>query len=89
MAKSLRDYFVPTIANVPVGPTVNTGVENFELQTGLIMIDQTSQFCGLPSEDANAHLHFLELCDTIIIKDFTHASISLRLFPFSPAEKAK
>jgi hypothetical protein len=44
----------------------------------------------LPSEDVNAHLqHFPELCDTIIIKDITPASIKLRLFPFSLAGKAK
>jgi len=31
---------------------------------------QANQLCGLPSEDANVHLqHFLELCDTIVIKD--------------------
>jgi hypothetical protein len=33
--------------------------------------------------------HFLELCDTIIIKDVTPASIRLRLLPFSLAGKAK
>jgi hypothetical protein len=33
--------------------------------------------------------HFLELCDTIIIKDVTPASIRLRLFSFSLAGKAK
>jgi hypothetical protein len=44
----------------------------------------------LPSEDASAHLqHFLELCDTIVIKDVAPASIRLHLFPFSLAEKVK
>ena len=33
--------------------------------------------------------HFLELCDTIIIKDVAPASIRLRLFPFSLVGKAK
>ena len=48
------------------------------------------QFYGLPSEDANAHLqHFLELCDTIVIKDVTQASIWLCLFPFSLMGKVK
>jgi len=44
----------------------------------------------LPSEDANAHLqHFLELCDTIVIKDVTPEIIRLCLFPFSLVGKAK
>jgi len=44
----------------------------------------------LPSEDANVHLqNFLELCETIIIKDVTPESVKLRLFPFSLSRKAK
>ena len=31
MAKSLRDYSTPVVANVPVRPTINTGTRNFEL----------------------------------------------------------
>ena len=31
MAKLLHDYTTPTVANMPVGPLVNTGTENFEL----------------------------------------------------------
>ena len=51
---------------------------------------QANKFCGLPSEDANAHLqHFLELCNTIVSKDVAQASIKLRLFPFSLTGKAK
>jgi hypothetical protein len=42
MAKSLHDYSTPTVANVLVGPAVNTSTENFE---------DVSQFCGMPSED--------------------------------------
>ena len=39
---------------------------------------QASPFCGLPSDDANAHLQqFLELCDTIIIKGVTPEVIRL------------
>jgi hypothetical protein len=50
---------------------------------------QASPFCGLPSEDTNAHLqHFLELCDIIIIIDVAPA-IRLHLFPFSLVGKAK
>jgi hypothetical protein len=51
---------------------------------------QASQLCGLPSEDANAHLqNFLELCDIVVIKDVAQNSIRLRLFPFFLTEKAK
>ena len=90
MAKSLRDYSTPAVANVPVGPAVNTGARNFKLHTGLIMMVLANQFCGLPSEDASAHLqHFLELRDTIVIKDVAPGSIRLRLFPFSLVRKAK
>ena len=90
MAKSLRDYSTPAIANVPIGPAINTGAGNFEQRTGLITMVQSHQFNGLPSEDANTHLqHFLELCDTIVIKDIAPASIRLRLFPFSLEGKAK
>ena len=90
MAKTLRNFSTPTIANMPIGPAVNTGNGNFELCTGLITMVHINQFCGLPSEDTSAHLqHFLELCDTMVIKDVTQASIRLHLFPFSLAGKAK
>jgi hypothetical protein len=36
--KSLREYSVPDIANMPFGPTVNMGNGNFELKTRLIMM---------------------------------------------------
>jgi hypothetical protein len=92
MAKMLRDidYSILTLANVPVGPAINIGNENFELCTGLIMMVQAHQFSGLPSENANVHLqHFLELCDTIVIKDVEPVSIRLYLFPFSLSGRAK
>ena len=66
------------------------GDVNFELKIGLIMMVQANPFYGLPSEDANAHLqHFLELCDTIIMKDVTSKIIRLCLFPFSLLGRAK
>ena len=90
MARSLHDYSTPAVANVPVGPAVNVGNGNFEIRTGLISMVQASQFCGLPSEDANPHLQqFLELCDTIVIKDVAQDSIRLCLFLFSLTGKAK
>ena len=90
MAKTLHDYSTPAVANVPIGLAVNMGTRNFELRTSLITMVLVKQFYGLPSKDASGYLqHFLELCDTIVIKDVTPASIRLCLFPFSLAEKAK
>jgi hypothetical protein len=90
VAKTHRDYSTPDVANILVGPAINTGTRNFELRTGLIMMVQANQFCGLPSEDASAHLqHFLEMRNTFVIKDVALASIRLRLFPFSLMRKAK
>jgi hypothetical protein len=31
--KSLREFSIPAVANVPTGPTVNLGDRNFELRT--------------------------------------------------------
>jgi len=90
MARSLHDYSTPAVANVPVGPAVNTGNGNFKLRTGLLTMVQANQFHGLPHEDANAHLQqFLELCDTIVIKDVASTSIKFCLFHFSLAGKVK
>jgi hypothetical protein len=75
---------------VPTGPAVNIGDKNFEIRNGLNTMVQVNLFCGLPNEDANAHLQtFLELCDTIIIKDVAPDAVRLRLFPFSLVGKAK
>ena len=91
MAKSLRDYSVPVVAMCTLGPLSTRAWETlFELHTGLIMMVQANQFCGLPNEVTSAHLqHFLELCDTIVIKDVAPASIRLHLFPFFLVGKAK
>ena len=67
--KTLRDYSAPSANQVPTGPEVNTGGENFEIKTGLITMVQASPFCGKANEDTSAHLRqFLELCSTFIIK---------------------
>jgi hypothetical protein len=90
MAKTLRDYSTPAVANVPIGPAINTGNGNFKLCTSLITMVQASQFHGLPSEEANAYLqHYLILCVMTIIKDVAPESIKLRLFPFSLLGKVK
>ena len=54
--KTLRDYSTPSASQVPTGPEVNTGGENFEIKTGLITMVQASPFCGKANEDASAHL---------------------------------
>jgi hypothetical protein len=42
MAKSLHDYSTPAVANMPIGPAVNTGTRNFELCTRLITMVQAN-----------------------------------------------
>jgi hypothetical protein len=75
---------------VPTEPAINIGDKNYKLRTGLITMVQASPFCGLPSENANSYLaHFLELCDTIVIKYVAPEAIRLCLFPFSLVGKVK
>ena len=88
--KTLRDFSVPSAANVATGPNVDVGDMNFELKSSLINMVQASPFCGKPNEDANAHLqNFLVLCKTVTIRGVTADAIRLRLFPFSLLGKAK
>ena len=54
--KALHDYSALSSNQVPTRPEVNTGGENFEIKTGLIMMVQASPFCGKANEDASAHL---------------------------------
>src|SRR6185437_10571387 len=88
--KTLRDFSVPSAANVATGPNVDVGDVNFELKSSLINMVQASPFCGKPNGDANAHLqNFLELCQTITIRGITADALRLRLFPFSLLGKVK
>ena len=88
--KTLRDFSVPSAANVATGPNVDIGDVNFELKSSLINMVQASPFCGKPNEDANAHLqNFLELCKTANIRSVTTDAIRLRLFPFFLLGKVK
>ena len=74
--KTLRDFSVPSANNVPVGPDVSTGGENFKIKTDLITMVQASPFCGKANEDASAHLQqFLELCSTFVIKGVSQDAI--------------
>jgi hypothetical protein len=43
MAKTLYDYSTPTVANMPIGPTINTGARNFELRSSMITMVQANQ----------------------------------------------
>ena len=88
--KTLRDFSVPSAANVATGPNADVGDVNFELKSSLINMVQASPFCGKPNVDANAHLqNFLELCKTVTIRSVMADAIRLRLFPFSLLGKAK
>jgi len=42
MARSLHDYSTPAVANMPIGPAVNTGNGNFELRTSLLTMVQAN-----------------------------------------------
>ena len=76
--KTLRDYSAPSANQVPTGPEVNTGGENFEIKTGLITMVQASPFCGRANENSSAHLQqFLELCSTFVIKGVSQDAISV------------
>ena len=88
--KTLHDYSTPSANQVPTGPEVNTGGENFEIKMGLITMVQASPFCGKANEDASAHLQqFLELCSTFVIKGVSQDAIQLRLLMFSLLGRAK
>ena len=88
--KTLRDFSIPSAANVATGPNVDVEDVNFELKSSLINMVQASPFYGKPNKDANAHLqNFLELCKTVTIRGITADIIRLRLFPFSLLGKAK
>jgi uncharacterized protein YggU (UPF0235/DUF167 family) len=74
--KTLHEFSAPSADNVPIGPSVNTGDENFKIKMGLIMMVQASPFRGKANEDASAHLQqFLELCSTFVIKGVTQDAI--------------
>ena len=88
--KTLREFSAPSVANVPTGPTVDTGNVSFELKKGLINMVRSHPFSGLGHEDASAHLlQFLEISNTFSVQGVTQDAIRLRLFPFSLLGKAK
>ena len=54
--KMLHHYSAPSANQVPTGPEVNTGGDNFEIKTSIIIMVQASPLCGKANEDANTHL---------------------------------
>ena len=77
--KTLRDYSAPSASQVPTGPEVNTGGENFEIKTGLITMVQASPFCGTVNEDASAHLQqFLKLLLSRVYRKMQSGSVCSR-----------
>ena len=82
MAKTLREYSVPSSSHIPTGMNSDQGNDGFELKSGLVNLVQANPFCGKASEDANAHLHnFLEVSSTINHRGATMANVRLQLFP--------
>jgi hypothetical protein len=88
--KCINDFLAPSRTNVRTGPEMNIRDGSFELKPALINMVQQSQFCGMASDNANAHLqHFLEICSTFTIRGVTQDMVCLHLFPFSLLGKAK
>ena len=42
--KTLHEFSIPAIVNVPIGAAINVGNKNFELHTGLITMVQANTF---------------------------------------------
>jgi hypothetical protein len=89
-SKCINDFLAPSSANIRTGPEMNIRDGSFELKLALITMVLQRPFCGMASEDANAHLqHFLEICNTFTIQGVTQDVVYLRLFPFLLLGKAK
>jgi hypothetical protein len=85
--KCINDFSASSRSNIRTGLETNVGDGSFELKSAMV---QQSSFCGMASEDANAHLqHFLEICSTFTIRGVTQDAVRLCLFPFSLLRKAK
>ena len=88
--KMISKHLAPSTANVAMGPQFNFGDATFELKPALINMMQANPFCGMPHEDANAHLqHFMVVCGTFTIKGVSLDTVCLCLFSFSLLRKVK
>jgi hypothetical protein len=52
MAKSICEFFTPSVANVATSPAVIDANSNFALKPALITMVQASPFCAKAHEDA-------------------------------------
>ena len=86
----MLEFSAPSTKNIRTGPTLRTKNLEFELKPSLINMVQATPFSGKAHEDASAHLqNFLEISNTVVIKDVAQDIILLRLFLFSLVGKAK
>ena len=87
--KTLRGFSASSTENIHTGPTLKTNNLEFELKPSLINMVQATPFSGKAHEDASAHFqNFLEISNTITIKDITQDFILLYLLPFSLVGRA-
>ena len=67
-----------------------TSAEAFDINIALLNLVMKDQFSGSPNEDPASHFNtFVELCDMKNKKDLDNDIVKLKLFPFSPRDKAK
>jgi hypothetical protein len=89
--KKLGEYATPNddyICSPITQPAVEA--ENFEIKPNYLSLVQQNQFGGSTSKDAGLHLNtFIEICDTMRIKDVNPDVVRLHLFPFSLRGKAR
>ena len=89
--RTLRDSIMPSAAGVHrsiIPPPITS--HQFKIDNGtIVLVTNTVQFHGYPSEDPNEHIaRFLDICQTFRANGASDDAITLRLFPFSLKDKA-
>ena len=51
----IADFSSPSATHISLGPQVEIGDIDFEIQPSLIRMEQASTFSGKPHKDANTH----------------------------------
>jgi hypothetical protein len=87
--KTLHEFSALNTKNIRVGLEVDTKDHDYELKPSLINMVQAITFRGKKNEDTSAHLHFLKICSTVVIKNISQEVVLLRLFLFSLDGRAK